>query len=395
MDINDIFKESVTNTSLTASKNKRKLGATPSLRQLKDLGYGTEAPNNETNDTLNSKRIRTEPDHPDTQEPNSNDEDDDEGGRFFADGLTTQQKDVLEWVDNADDIEETLDHQGVQKLVSKLEHAMSKNTQQRIKHADKPQEFAESEADLDEAIRNFLPLTNNPKYLHVLEDLGAIPSLVELLGHENEDIVMDVIELVSELTSMDAWEQDGESSEEKQWVMEFVSALQKSEFFSALGYSLRRLSKNTRDGDSESTYEGDDASDDHSWKSHVDRLVELNIQYAENQRSAEELLRARDDEDVEEGYLDRQESGLFALQTTDIVIAFVSTDQGARERIVQRLRRKGRSLKDVGTELTEYIAAKQASTLEAIDLRGKSADTGSSSAALDSDADLTDMLAHL
>ncbi|KAI7833013.1 Catenin-beta-like protein [Kickxella alabastrina] len=611
MDINDIFKESVTSTTLNVGKGKRKMGSAPSMRLLKERGYGIEGEGEVTEGS--AKRPK-----PDDNNSDVSDIDDTEGGRFFSDGLTKQQKGVLQWVDNAEDIEEHLDKDTVRRLVARLERAMSKNTEDRIKYAQSPAEFAESEADLDEALRNLLPLTNSVQDLHVLDDLGALPTLVELLGHENEDIVMDIVELVSELTSMDAWSQEGESQEERQQVVGFIKALEKHAFFEALGHSLRRLDESTG-----SAYDSDDASgvakmldivenlttldaslaetavnsmrlldwlqarictspdtssrniettdvnqqyaaeliaillqtstkicqsaaktplmdallkclakyrkrtpedavemeyleniinslcvlvatpqgrhefeslegvellvllqkqpeigrllslkildyalspsetaleqvgaldadllvrrsiakryiegmglkylfyvlmrrgkgaaqklyrdhpesderimscvswlfrlteresplhwrvlakfvpslaDDASWKLHVDRLVELNIQYFDSLREAEEQMNASDSEGEdkeEERYLVRQDAGLFSLQMSDIVIAFVAVDGEARERIEQRLRRKGRSLDMVVEELAEYISVKQASSLASLNPKGK------------------------
>ncbi|KAJ2706394.1 hypothetical protein FB645_001666 [Coemansia sp. IMI 203386] len=641
MDINDIFKETVSSTTLNVGKGKRKLGDAPSLSRLKERGYVVE---NEDGDSANaSKRAKT-----DTSDIDANADsidDDDEGGRFFSDGLSTKQKGVLQWVDNAEDVEESLDKAAVQRLVSRMERAMSRNTEERIRHAQSPLDFAESEADLDEALRALAPLANDVLLLHVLDDLDAIPTLVELLAHENEDISLDVVDFVNELTAMDAWSQNGESQEERQAVVRFVKALQRNEFFEALGEILRRLDENTQ-----SEYNQDDASgvakaldivdnlttldpglarsaatsmklldwlqmriakdsqgtvsvdanqqyaaeitavllqtspetclaaadsllveallkrlskyrkrtpedaaeiefvenivdaicvlvstrkgkkafemlegvellvlmqkqqgicrllslkildyalsppnvlyeeeeeeeqrndanfnyvstqkdiakryidnvglkylfyvltrrgkgsvkklykdypesderavsciswlfrlterdtplhwrimakfvstpaDETSWKLHIDRLVELNIQYHESLRETEDRINNDDDDgdDNEEKYLTRQEAGLYSLQMSDIVIAFVAMDKSARLRVEQRLRRKGRTLDDVAKELAEYVAVKQASSLSSIgSTSGAKSAAASGSGSNPTSADLDHMLSLL
>ncbi|KAJ2873165.1 hypothetical protein FB639_004245 [Coemansia asiatica] len=138
-------------------------------------------------------------------------------------------------------------------------------------------------------------------------------------------------------------------------------------------------------------------ADDSSWKLHIDRLVELNIQYHESVKEAESQIDANDSEiDKEERYLARQEAGLYSLQMSDIAIAFVATDQDARQKIEQRLRRKGRTLDDVAKELAEYIVIKQASSLSSAETKSEGDLTnvyGSSSNA--TGADLDKMLSKL
>ncbi|KAJ2471756.1 hypothetical protein GGI02_002064, partial [Coemansia sp. RSA 2322] len=242
MDINDIFKESVTNTALMPSRSKRKLGATPGLRALKEGGYGiADADSLKEIEGENDKRAKRGGAGELASDGEQGASDDSEGGRFFSDGLTSGEKDVLAWVDNMEDMDDVLDQAAVQRMVVRLERAVSKNTEDRIKHAGSPQGFAESEADLDEAIQRLLLLANDVQYLKVLEDLGALPTLVGLMAHENADITLDVIQFVVEVTAEDAWNHEGESAEERQMVSAFVRALAASEFFEVLGQNLRRL----------------------------------------------------------------------------------------------------------------------------------------------------------
>ncbi|KAJ2806157.1 hypothetical protein H4R20_001799 [Coemansia guatemalensis] len=546
---------------------------------------------------------------------------DDEDGRFFSDGLTAEEKGVMTWVDHMEEIEDTLDAAAVQRLVVRLERATSKNTEDRITYAQSPENFVESEAELDEAIQRLLLLANDVQYLRVLDELGALPTLVGLVAHENADIALDVIQLVAELTAEDAWSQEGESQEERAMVIAFVAAMARSEFFEALGQNLRRLNedpesseaeadrqgvfqtltlvenlvsldvalaekaakamgllewlqeripkslardsvqadsnqqyaaeiasillqaspeicrqagsafmdallqclakhrKHTPDDDIEMEYlenivnsicmlvatpggkqmfldhegvellvllqkqhqvgrllslkildhalsppppppsppsENDNVNqngpeqntdkevraiakryidgmglkylfstlvhhgkgrmqklykkypecDDHivsciawllrltekgtpthwrvlakfvpspvdpsGWKAHVDRIVELNVAYSERVREAEELfgqdrdLSDEDDDDAAERYLLRMDAGLFSLQMTDIIIAFVSEESQPRDRIEQRLRRKGRDTAAVQSELAEYLISRQAAILGSV-----------------------------
>ena len=65
--------------------------------------------------------------------------------------------------------------------------------------------FIDSEADLDTAIKSLLPLSQSPALAYSeLVRSGMLTSLVGLLTHENMDIVIDVVELIYELTDEDA-----------------------------------------------------------------------------------------------------------------------------------------------------------------------------------------------
>lgn len=64
--------------------------------------------------------------------------------------------------------------------------------------------FIESESDLDSALKQFLPLTQNPPLFYPeLVKSGSIALLANLLSHENTDIAIDVIEIIQELTDED------------------------------------------------------------------------------------------------------------------------------------------------------------------------------------------------
>ncbi|KAJ2061924.1 hypothetical protein GGI17_002801 [Coemansia sp. S146] len=245
MDINDIFKESVSSKTLMPSKSKRKLGATPGLRTLKEGGYGITDSSNIADGADNEQVKRVKRSESDSAGDDDDDADDDEGGRFFSDGLTTEEKDVMTWVDNMEIMDDALDQAAVQRMVVRLERAVSKNTEDRIKHANSPQLFAESEADLDEALQRLLLLANDVQYLKVLEDLGTLPTLVGLMAHENADITLDVIQFIVEVTAEDAWSHEGESTEERELVSAFVRALAAHEFFEVLGQNLRRLKEDS------------------------------------------------------------------------------------------------------------------------------------------------------
>ncbi|KAJ2772500.1 hypothetical protein IWQ57_001742 [Coemansia nantahalensis] len=279
MDISDIFREVVTGAPRGGSQSRRRVGAAPSLRELKEGGYGIVDSNRAAASAGGAAESR------DGDEGESSDGDG-EGGRFFADGLTVAEKGVLEWVDHMEDMDAALDRTAVQRLVGQLERAVSRNTEDRIAHAQAPERFAESEAELDEAIQRLLVLANDVQHLAVLDEVGAVPTLVGLVAHENADIALDVIQLVVELTAEDAWSQEGESQEERAAVVGFVSRMAQSELFEMLGQNLRRLDEGAASSEGDADRQGVFQT-----LALVENLVSLDVSLAERAVTAMDLLR--------------------------------------------------------------------------------------------------------
>ncbi|EAU84811.2 DUF1716 domain-containing protein [Coprinopsis cinerea okayama7 len=143
-------------------------------------------------------------------------EEDDEG-RFFGGGLTSEQKEILNIFDKAGDSaepEDPLSLPAIRRSLLRLERAINKNQDQRSKYPDDPTKFIDSEADLDSAIKALLPLSQAPALAYKeLVRSGTIAQLVGLFTHENVDIVIDVVELLYELTDDDVTDESDEESE--------------------------------------------------------------------------------------------------------------------------------------------------------------------------------------
>lgn len=124
-------------------------------------------------------------------------------------------------------------------MILKFEKAINKNQEMRVRYADQPEKFMESEADLDEEIKSLLTLTEAPHMYHEFVNLGSVASLMSLLSHENTDIAIDTIDLINELTDEDVGvgssEEELERSEQVQTCIKtFVDAMVKMK--SLLGY---------------------------------------------------------------------------------------------------------------------------------------------------------------
>ena len=61
----------------------------------------------------------------------------------------------------------------------------------------------ESEIDLNDSVQELHVIATTPDMYHHLVELNAIKSLLQLIGHENTDISIAVIDLLQELTDVD------------------------------------------------------------------------------------------------------------------------------------------------------------------------------------------------
>lgn len=68
-----------------------------------------------------------------------------------------------------------------------------------------------SEADLDADIKALSILSDYPHLYEEFASLGCVSSLVSLLSHENTDIAIDVVDIISELIDEDV------QVEQSQW----------------------------------------------------------------------------------------------------------------------------------------------------------------------------------
>jgi beta-catenin-like protein 1 len=140
---------------------------------------------------------------------------DDDEGRFFGDGLDENARDAMEYIDAQDGDEaigeEKHDVPWVRKLALNFEKKVNKNASLRAKYEDDPTKFMESEGDLDEGIKALSILSEHPELYEEFAKSTAASKLVELLAHENTDIAIAAIEMISELTDEDV------GGEQEQW----------------------------------------------------------------------------------------------------------------------------------------------------------------------------------
>ncbi|KAH9264746.1 hypothetical protein BASA83_011780 [Batrachochytrium salamandrivorans] len=108
-----------------------------------------------------------------------------------------QQQRVLDLVEAGEELATSQTH------LAEIRKALSKNQEQRIKHADSPLKYLDSEADLVEEIKTMTTISSVPELYPAMLDLGAHQSILALVSHENTDISIAAIELIDELTDED------------------------------------------------------------------------------------------------------------------------------------------------------------------------------------------------
>ncbi|KAN0097242.1 Catenin-beta-like, Arm-motif containing nuclear domain containing protein [Tylopilus felleus] len=145
----------------------------------------------------------------------------DEEGRFYGGGLTSEQKEILSIFEKAEmegvsNQPEEVTIISIRRTLLRLERAVNKNQDQRSKYPDDPSKFIDSEADLDSAIKSLLPLAQSPAlaYPEMIRS-GIVSLLVGLLSHENVDIVIDAVEVFHELTDEDVGNEGDEDEQEE------------------------------------------------------------------------------------------------------------------------------------------------------------------------------------
>ncbi|KAK3192855.1 hypothetical protein K4F52_001212 [Lecanicillium sp. MT-2017a] len=222
----------------------------PSKRKLETVRDPNEIykANRLSADGDSSRRARVEDEAADNEDdddgdfgpemPPEDDAGDDEEGRFFGGGISKQESQILDYVDEADggNAPEKIDTAWLRRTALNFEKHITKNAELRAKFEDQPQKFISSEADLDADIKGLSILAEHPELYGELVKLGSVNSLVGLLAHENTDIAIDAIEIIGELTDEDV------AADEAQF-NELVDALLDADLVDLLVSNFSRLNE--------------------------------------------------------------------------------------------------------------------------------------------------------
>eukprot|EP01137_Pigoraptor_chileana_P031567 Opistho-2@19578 len=170
-----------------------------------------------------------------------------------------ERRRILAMVENEEAEGEALDSVSMKKAVLAFEKKMYRNQELRVKYIDQPERFMESEVELHEEIQRLHVLATAPELYAELVQLNVIPSIVGLLGHDNTDISIAVVDLLQEMTDVES------PDEYKEEVDALVDALMESSGLEALVGNMERLNEGVR--------EDDDGA--HNSLAVVENLVEL------------------------------------------------------------------------------------------------------------------------
>lgn len=156
--------------------------------------------------------------------------------------LTEEERlNILRYVEEEEAGGEILDENGLRKMVLLYEKRNLRNQEMRIKFPDNPEKFMESEIDLHAVIVEMKAVATVPDLYPLLVELNAIPSLLELLAHQNTDISVAVIDLLQELTDVDILHESLEGAEV------LIGILRKQQICALLVQNLDRLDENVRE----------------------------------------------------------------------------------------------------------------------------------------------------
>ncbi|PWW76429.1 DUF1716-domain-containing protein [Tuber magnatum] len=165
---------------------------------------------------------------------------DEEGGRFFGGGVNKKTAEILDFMDERDRDDtaavEKIDVAWLRRMALGFEKKINKNAEMRGKYEDDPHKFMASEADLDADIKALSVLSEHPELFEEFRRLGCLASLVGLLAHENTDIAIDVVEVISELTD------DEVEAEPEQWNA-IVDGMIEAQLLEMLTQNLSRLNE--------------------------------------------------------------------------------------------------------------------------------------------------------
>ncbi|XP_044311046.1 beta-catenin-like protein 1 [Varanus komodoensis] len=148
---------------------------------------------------------------------------------------------VIEKGDEEEEEEEPLDESSVKKMILTFEKRSYKNQELRIKFPDNPEKFMESELDLNDIIQEMHVIATMPDLYHLLVELNAVHSLLGLLGHDNTDVSIAVVDLLQELTDIDTLHESEEGAEI------LIDALVDGQVVALLVQNLERLDESVKE----------------------------------------------------------------------------------------------------------------------------------------------------
>ncbi|XP_057668415.1 beta-catenin-like protein 1 [Diorhabda carinulata] len=170
-----------------------------------------------------------------------------------------ERAEILKFVETQQTQGEAIDETALKKIVLNFEKRSLKNREMRIKFPDSPEKFLDSEVELHEILQEMRLLSTAPDYYPLLVKLQVVPSLLELLAHDNTDIAVATVELLQELTDVDILNESEEGTEA------LIQALLEHQVIALLVQNLERLDESVKE----------EADGVHNTLSIIENLTEL------------------------------------------------------------------------------------------------------------------------
>ncbi|KAG4989608.1 hypothetical protein JHK82_031926 [Glycine max] len=148
---------------------------------------------------------------------------------------------LLEAIEKSQSAVEALDLRALKKHVLSFERRLKENIEARLKYPNQPDRFADSEVELHEELQKLKVLASAPEFYPDLVSLNVVPSIVDLLNHDNTDIAIDVVQLLQDLTNEDVLDDNDDSARV------LVDALVENSALELLVQNLHRLNDSDPD----------------------------------------------------------------------------------------------------------------------------------------------------
>lgn len=156
--------------------------------------------------------------------------------------LSEEEKlNIVKFVENEEAEGDVLDETGLKKLILLFEKRNLKNQEMRMKFPDNPEKFMESELDLHSVLQSLKAVATVPDLYPILVELHAVPSLLELLSHQNTDISVAIVDLIQELTDVDILHESIDGADI------LIDSLRKQQICALLVQNLERLNESVKE----------------------------------------------------------------------------------------------------------------------------------------------------
>jgi beta-catenin-like protein 1 len=143
-------------------------------------------------------------------------------------------------LEEAEQVDNRMTAESLKICLNNLEEKYQKNKDLRKKFKGNPTQYADSEADLHEEIKVLQRIAAYPDLIIPFLDLKGIEILINILQHENIDIVSDSLIVIDEITDSD-FLQDIENPKE------FLEYFITNNIFEILVNTLSRLNEKNKD----------------------------------------------------------------------------------------------------------------------------------------------------